>query len=99
ELAQNLIPHRRVRPTTDVVAELRLDHAERALDIRALVIVTEKLVAPELEVTEHSLPQRPGFARNAVDLERDECRPAMPFDQLQILFRQVGFVRTDFAQF
>src|SRR5438034_1284213 len=50
EFAQYLVLHGDVRLAADVVAELRLDHAERALDVAPLVVPLEELVPPEVEV-------------------------------------------------
>ena len=39
QFQENLVPHGRVRLAPNVVAELGFDHAERALDVRPLMVV------------------------------------------------------------
>ena len=56
ELAKHLIDHRDRRLAAHIVSELRLDHAERALNVATLVIVRQEILATEAEVMEHLLP-------------------------------------------
>ena len=52
-LAQHLVRHRHVGFAAHVIAKLRLDHRERRLDIRPLVIVPHELLAVKGEVMKH----------------------------------------------
>ena len=56
QLAKHLIDHRDGRLAAHIVSELRLDHAERALNVAALMIVRQKILAAKAEVMEHLLP-------------------------------------------
>ena len=79
ELAQHFVLHGSFCAAANIVPKLRLHHAERALDVAPQVIPLEELVAAEVVVVEHPLPDGPRLARDAVHLERDERRPATPF--------------------
>ena len=49
-LAQHLVRHRHVGFAAHVITKLRLDHRERRLDIRPLVIVPHEFLAVKLTV-------------------------------------------------
>src|SRR5690242_13640422 len=76
KFAKHFVLHGRVRLAADGIPELALGHAEGRLDIAPLVVMPQEFIPPELVVEEHALPERAGFALLAVDLERDERRPA-----------------------
>ena len=56
------------RLAPDMVAELRLDHAERGFRIAALVVVLQEVLAAELVVVKHLLPQRARFTGRLLHL-------------------------------
>jgi len=92
ELQENFVLHGYVGSTANAVAELRFDHAERRLDQRPLVIELQKIIATELEIGKHLLPERSRFSRHAVDLERDEGCTAKIVNQLQVLPAQIRLI-------
>ena len=57
DLTEHFIRHGHVRLAPHVIAKLRLDHAEGALDVGPLVIVPQELLAVEGKVVKHLLPQ------------------------------------------
>ena len=57
ELAQHFVLHRRVILAADVIAELRLDHAEGRFGVAARVVVLEEFFPPKLVVVVQSAPQ------------------------------------------
>ena len=57
-LTKSLIDLRRSRFAAERNTELRLDHVERSLDIRPLVIVSQKFFAVQIVKMEHAIPQR-----------------------------------------
>ena len=83
ELAEDFVLHRRVGLAHHAIAELRLDHAEHGLGIAPLMVVLGEVLLIELVVQEHLLPEPPGFALDAVALERDVRRPAKLMNELQ----------------
>ena len=56
-LAQDFIDLRRLRLASQPLAELRLNHAEHRLDVRAFVVVLFELRLVELIEVIHALPQ------------------------------------------
>jgi hypothetical protein len=56
---EDVVLHRHIRLAPDMIAKLRLDHTEGALNVRALMIVSQELLAIEGEVVEHFLPEPP----------------------------------------
>jgi hypothetical protein len=56
ELAKHLIDHCAGRLAAHIVSELRFDHAERTLNVAALMIVRQEILAAEAEVMKHLLP-------------------------------------------
>ena len=76
------------------VAKLRLDHVERGFDVGSFVIALhEAFLIVGIEV-EHSFPnRRVVLASRAVRLESDERLRVMVCYYLQIVARQIGFVR------
>jgi len=66
--AQYLILHRYIRLAPYMIPKLRLDHAEGALDVGALVIMLQEFLPVEREVVKHLLPQPTGCpAMNALE--------------------------------
>src|SRR5260221_3083214 len=63
KLAQHLVLHRHVRLAADVITELGFQHRERRFHVAALVVMPQELVAAELVVEVHLLPQTSRFAR------------------------------------
>lgn len=57
DFAQNFVNLRRAPLASEAFAELRLDHAERRLDVAALVVVLLKDRLVELVQVIHTLPQ------------------------------------------
>jgi hypothetical protein len=57
DFAQHLILHSDIGLTADMIPELRLDHAERALDVGALMVVLQELLAVKGEIMKHLFPQ------------------------------------------
>jgi hypothetical protein len=57
-LTQNLIHHRGIALAANPIPKLPLHHRESGFYIAPLVVVGEKIIAPELEVVEH-LPPHP----------------------------------------
>ncbi len=90
--AVHFISRRHLRATANRIAEFRLNHAARTLDVRPLVIVVHVLLAVELVVVEHLLEQAARAARR-VRLDRDEWRRASREDRLDILDREVSLAR------
>src|SRR5262249_43608585 len=66
---EHLVELRVREPGADAPAELPLDRAERRLDVAALVVVREEVVALEGEVVPHA-PPRGGAGAAAIDLVR-----------------------------
>lgn len=62
DFTQNLVDHCHIGFAAHVVPELGLYHAERGFDVGPLMVVHEKLIAPELVVVEHLGPPAPGLA-------------------------------------
>lgn len=60
DLAEHFILYGHVGLASDMIPELRLDHAEGALDIRSLMVVQQELLAVEGEVVEHLFPEASG---------------------------------------
>lgn len=52
-LAEHFVFHRHIGFASNRIAELGFEHAERAFDIRAIVIKLQKLFSFELEVVKH----------------------------------------------
>jgi len=86
ELTQHLVLHRGVTARPDMIAELSFDHAERALHVRALMVVLHEVLAVQREVVEHLTPQ-PARTLGCVRLERDERSAARVEDRLDVLDR------------
>jgi hypothetical protein len=79
-----------------MIPELRLDHAEGALDVGPLVIVPQELLAVESKVVKHFLPQ--ATRRPAVDtLERNIGGRSMAGDHVSIVDTGVALIRRDFV--
>jgi hypothetical protein len=55
--AKRFVDHRHVGLAPKTVAELAFHHRERGLHIAALVVVLQKLCAPELEIVIHAVPR------------------------------------------
>lgn len=55
DLAEHFVHHRRRRLAPHGIAELPLNHAERAFHVAPLVVVGKILVLLELEVVKHLL--------------------------------------------
>ena len=68
DLAQDFVDHRDRSLAVHGIAELGLDHGEVGLDIAALVILRKEVLAPQLEVQEHLLPE------TAARANRDKVR-------------------------
>jgi hypothetical protein len=83
-LTQSLVNHRHVGLAAETVPKLPLHHAEGRFDVRALVVVLQKLGLSKLKVVVH-LP--PGFATNpdAIGLESDKGSAA------QLVIKSVFF--------
>src|SRR5207248_1364249 len=96
KFAQNLIFHGRVRLAANVVAELGLYHAKRRFDVGPGVIVPQELVALELVIAVHLLPQATRLARRAVGLKRNVRRAAYAIQQFQVFLAQIALVRRHF---
>src|ERR1700678_4693461 len=83
ELCQHFVFHGHIGSTAHMVAELGLYHREGRFRIAPLTVVFQEVVAAEVVVEKHLLPQRSRFSPLAVRLERDVSRPADPFHQRQ----------------
>src|SRR5437867_988190 len=95
-LAENFAGHRRFRAGADAIAELALDGAERALNVRPAMVMGHVLVLLELKVEER-LGERSALSARRVALECDERLPVHVGDFLKILQRPIRLVRTDFV--
>jgi hypothetical protein len=69
-LAKHFVDHRGIRLAPNVVAEFRLDHSERAFNVRPLMISGEEFFPLELKIVEHLCPQS-ALGVRGVHLERD----------------------------
>src|SRR3990167_7071263 len=102
-LRQRLIDLGRLGLAAERVAKLSLDHAERALDVRPLVVVGDEFLAAIEEVTEHlapcataprpTVPALPGVRA----LERDERRPAVASNRVGVDDCSVPLIGRDFS--
>jgi len=94
--AERFVDHRNIGLAAKAISELTLHHGERGLDVAALVIVLQKLIAPELEVMIHPLP-RPTAIPPMMGSERDERRSSKCGDSLCIALTGIALVRRDFG--
>ena len=78
DFAEDFVLHRRIGFRPERIAELPLNHAERAFDVAPLMVMAQKLVAPKGEEMVHPFPERRTLSRR-IALERDERRPAQRF--------------------
>ena len=77
-LRQGFVDDGRWALAANAPAELRLDHGERRLDIRALVVVREEFVTGEVVQVPHALPNLAALARaSGMHFERHlgKCTP------------------------
>src|SRR5438093_4281955 len=97
-LGQRLVDLGGLALAPERVAKLPLDHAERGLDVRSLVVVGQELVAAVHEIAEHLFPGPEPAAPGGVRLERDERLTADPRDSVGVAnaaVRLVGGYLTD----
>ena len=95
--AKNLIDHGHIRFAPYMIAKLCLDHRKGTLNIAALVVMPQELIAAVMEVVKHLLPQAaslPGMLR----FERDEWHAAVTLDRIVISAAAISLIRRHFRQ-
>lgn len=95
-LAQRLIDHRNVRLAAQGIPKLPLHHRERRLDIRPLVVVRQKLLAPEHEVVVHVAPH-PAALPFVMVCKRNVWCSAQDRDRVHIGAARISLVGRDFG--
>ena len=94
-LTERFVDHRRVGLTSQTVAELALHHAERGLDITALVVVLNEFVSSKHEVVKHLLP-RTAAPASSVRFESDKRSAACFGNGIGALDTHVSLVGGNF---
>lgn len=95
DFAQGFVNLRRAGLASEAIAKLSLDHVEGCFDVRPLVIALHKAFLIVRVEMKHSFPNRRVIlAGRAVRFERDKGLRVMVCYHLQIVARQIGFVRT-----
>lgn len=92
---ERFVDHRNIGLATKPVSEFPFHHGKRGFDVGALVIVLQKLIAPELKVVVHLLP-RPAAVTAMMGGEGNERRSAESGDSLCVRPTSVSLVCRDF---
>ena len=95
DLAEHFVRHRHIGLAADVIAKLRLDHAEGAFDVGPLVIVPQELLAVEGEVVEHLLPE-PARCPAVDALERNIRRGPMLGNDIHVVDAGIALIGRHF---
>ncbi len=95
ELEQQLVGLRRLGARANKVTELPLDRAERALDVRTLMVDLQEVATVEAEEMPQLVPRLVRRGANAVRLERDHGRNTESCRKRHVAVRGVGLVAKD----
>src|ERR1700677_154035 len=90
-LTQSLVNHRHIGLAAEAVTKLPLHHAKGRFDVRALVVVLQKLGFSELKVVVHLAPS-PATCPDAVNFESNKGRGTVACDQIGVLPRTISCV-------
>ena len=94
--AERFVEHRNVSLAPQAVSELPFHHGECGLYVTALMVMLQKLIAPELEVVVHLLPRSPAITA-MMRRERDERRGSYGSDRFRVRSTRVPLICGNFG--